>query len=113
MNMETALSIIEATLRSLPVVRQLSIEADIITLDFLAHQETDSSTPLLILNEFDLPDRWIPHCTLAGHLISQELPTAVEVCQRNWTPIVGYVSGIGMRVLPSITDHSFFPFRDC
>ena len=66
-----------------------------------------------VVDECLLPDRWTPHCTLAGHLTRTQLLTAVDVCQRHWMPILGKAVGVGMRVYPAVDAHYYYPFRHC
>lgn len=51
-----------------------------------------------------LPDRWIPHCTLAAGADPGTVAQIVTYLTRAWLPIVGRVEGIGIRVPPDTTD---------
>lgn len=53
------------------------------------------------IDEWLLPGRWTPHCTLAGHLDMSGVTTTVEACLRLWRPVQGHGVAIGLRVHPS------------
>jgi 2'-5' RNA ligase len=57
------------------------------------------------------PERWVPHCTLAEHLVKCDIRRALEICVDNidW-PITGEIRGIrlvnfGAGVLEEIATH--------
>jgi hypothetical protein len=51
-----------------------------------------------------LPDRWIPHCTLADGADPGTVAQIVTFCARRWRPIEGWIEGIGILVPPDTTD---------
>jgi 2'-5' RNA ligase len=55
-------------------------------------------------HEHALPDRWMPHCTLATQLPPANVSRAVHVCLQHWQPISGVVEAVGALVLPSTVD---------
>ena len=59
-----------------------------------------------------LPDRWIPHCTLADGADPGTVAQIVTYCARRWQTIEGWVEGIGIRVPPDTTDVYDVSFTD-
>jgi hypothetical protein len=51
-----------------------------------------------------LPERWIPHCTLAAGADPGTVAQIVTYYARRWQTIEGWVEGIGIRVPPDTTD---------
>jgi 2'-5' RNA ligase len=65
-----------------------------------------------VLDEFLLPDRWTPHCTLAGRLQRPDLLAILEKAMADWKPIRGQASRLSVRSFPALTDHCSFPMSD-
>lgn len=57
-----------------------------------------------VLHEPLLPNRWIPHCTLAAGAAPGTVAQIVAFLTRSWQPIEGWVEGIGIRVPPATID---------
>ncbi len=51
-----------------------------------------------------MPDKWIPHCTLATRLLTADVLRVVAICQMHWYPPEGGIEAIGIRVLPDLDD---------
>ena len=47
-------------------------------------------------NSYYLPQRWVPHCSVAGHLTEETLLQAFEYCQKNISCIQATIMEIGL-----------------
>lgn len=65
-----------------------------------------------LLHDWLLPDRWIPHVTLAKRLPAQHILPGVEACIHQWMPIYGHTAGISMRVHPDLVDYRYYSFHN-
>ncbi len=68
----------------------------------LAHLTGPGRPP--VRHEQLLPDRWIPHCTLAAGADPGTVAQVITFLTRAWQPVAGWVEGIGIRVPPDTTD---------
>jgi 2'-5' RNA ligase len=75
---------------------------------FLTLNDSDRS---LLVGDFLLPDRWVPHVTLAGSLTRPQVLKGLAICLQQWAPIQGYATGIGMRLFPDPADYRYYPFH--
>ena len=64
-----------------------------------------------VVDDEYLPHLSMPHCTLPLRLAPDKMLAAVDTCQRDWAPIRGQATGIGMRLLPTPVDHCHYPLR--
>jgi 2'-5' RNA ligase len=76
----------------------------------LAHLGGPGRPP--VLHAALLPDRWVPHCTLADGADPGAVAQIVTFCARKWQPVEGWVEGIGIRVPPDTTDVYDVSFAD-
>ena len=76
----------------------------------LAHFDGPGQPP--VRHEALLPDRWMPHCTLADGADPGTVAQIVTFCARKWQPIEGWVEGIGVRVPPDTMDVYDVSFAD-
>jgi len=49
-----------------------------------------------------LPGNWVPHCTLARHLASDQIPDAIAGAQELTLPVKGRIDRVGLVVFPPI-----------
>jgi 2'-5' RNA ligase len=43
-----------------------------------------------------IPENWIPHCTVEMNIPDEQLPKAVEVCKKEFKPLLGQFREIGV-----------------
>ena len=43
-----------------------------------------------------LPDRWVPHCTIAQNIQPELVPTAFDVARKSFKPIGAKITEIGL-----------------
>lgn len=48
------------------------------------------------IHSYYLPDRWVPHCTIAGHLTDETMLKAFEYCQKNIPCTTTKITEIGL-----------------
>ncbi len=61
--------------------------------------KTYASVPEVSLNRYYRPGQWLPHITLGKQLTGEQMQRAVQVMQRQFIPLEGTVTRIGLSAV--------------
>jgi|SRR5215212_1044683 len=68
------------------------------------HQEFHRllAKPKLISSPYYVPENWTPHCSVEMNIPDEQLPKAIEICSKVFTPILGQFQEITVIAFPPI-----------
>jgi 2'-5' RNA ligase len=58
-----------------------------------------------------LPDRWVPHCTIAQNIQPELVATAFDVCRKSFKPVNAKITEIGLVRFRPVVSLGSFPLR--
>jgi 2'-5' RNA ligase len=65
----------------------------------------------ILSSHYYLPDQWVPHCTLEFEMTDKQFYLAMQLCKKNYTPIHGTFSSVGVIAFRPIAYLAEFPLQ--